>query len=372
MKTIVVSGVNIRKGGTLTILNDCLRYLSDFSKKNSLRIIAIVHKKELCAYPGIEYIEIPNSIKSWGRRLWNEYIHFHKLSKKIGHIDLWLSMHDTTPRVNADIQVTYCQTSFPFYNWKWHDFKMDYKIPLFAMFTRFAYKVNINNNKHLIVQQQWLRDGLSKLLNVAPEKFIVFPPEKKHINPITTDIKNTIPTFLYASSADCHKNFEILCQATHLLENEIGLGKFQTLITISGTENRYAKYLKKEWGSVNSLKFVGFQPKDKLYELYNSANCLVFPSKVETWGLPISEYSTTGKPMILADLPYAHETASGCNNTIYFNPNDASELKLYMQRICNNDVTFLSHSEHHELKQPAVTSWDELFKTLLNIYGTTT
>ena len=58
MKTLVISAVNIRKGGTLTILKQCLEYLSSVAKEHQWRVIAIVHRKDLCLYSGIEYIEI--------------------------------------------------------------------------------------------------------------------------------------------------------------------------------------------------------------------------------------------------------------------------------------------------------------------------
>ena len=48
-----------------------------------------------------------------------------------------------------------------------------------------------------------------------------------------------------------------------------------------------------------------------MYEKYNKIDCLIFPSKLETWGLPISEFMAFDKPMLIADLPYAHETAAG-------------------------------------------------------------
>ena len=65
-RTVVISAVNLRKGGTLTVLRDCLQYLSS---RKDLQVTAIVHKRELCDYPCIDYIEIPWSIKGWGRRL---------------------------------------------------------------------------------------------------------------------------------------------------------------------------------------------------------------------------------------------------------------------------------------------------------------
>ena len=91
-KTIVVSAVNIRKGGTLTILRDCLRYLSSLTE--DFRIVALVHRRELCDYQGIEYIEMPDIIKGWSRRLWCEYVSMYKLSQTLAPVHLWLSMHE--------------------------------------------------------------------------------------------------------------------------------------------------------------------------------------------------------------------------------------------------------------------------------------
>ena len=62
MRTIVVSAVNIRKGGTLTILRDCLGYLSTLALEGEYRVVAIVHKRDLSDYEGIEYIEIPSRV----------------------------------------------------------------------------------------------------------------------------------------------------------------------------------------------------------------------------------------------------------------------------------------------------------------------
>ena len=94
-KTIVVSAVSLRKGGTLTILQDCLCYLSALAADGNYRVIALVHKRELADYPHIEYIEMPDVIKGWGRRLWCEYVTMYKLSQKIMPVYLWLSLHDS-------------------------------------------------------------------------------------------------------------------------------------------------------------------------------------------------------------------------------------------------------------------------------------
>lgn len=150
-KTIVVSAVNIRKGGTLTILRGCLEYLSSLPCEE-YRVVALVHKRSLADYRNIEYIEIPTTVKSWFRRLWCEYVTMYGISKKLQPVDLWLSLHDTTPRVVAKRQAVYCQTSFPFLKVKIEDLRFDPKIVLFSLFTRFAYQINVHRNKYLIVQ----------------------------------------------------------------------------------------------------------------------------------------------------------------------------------------------------------------------------
>ncbi|MCS3171678.1 glycosyltransferase [Bacteroides thetaiotaomicron] len=103
------------------------------------------------------------------------------------------------------------------------------------------------------------------------------------------------------------------------MEQELGKGRFKVVLTISGQENKYAQWLYKKFGSVSSIEFAGFMSREKLFGYYHAVDCLVFPSKVETWGLPVSEFMATGKPMLLADLPYAHETAAGSMQTAFLN-----------------------------------------------------
>lgn len=366
MRTIVVSAVNIRKGGTLTILGQCLKYLSLLSETRGFRVVALVHRKSLICYPGIEYIEMPDTVKSWGRRLWCEYVTMHRISRELAPVYLWFSLHDTTPRVVAERQAVYCQTSFPFLRWKWQDLHFDYKIVLFALFTRLAYRINIKKNKYLIVQTDWLRKGFSKMFGLSESKFIVAPPKQAEMmESKPTCRENNVYTFLFASTPDCHKNFELVCQAARLLQDELGKNKFVVVFTIDGTENKYAHWLYKSWGDVASLRFTGLMERTKLYEYYANADCLIFPSRIETWGLPISEFTQFGKPMLLADLPYAHETAAGSTQTGFFNPCDANDLKEQMKRLVLNDKTFLATVPEREIARPVAYTWKELFDKLL-------
>ena len=367
MKTIVVSAVNIRKGGTLTILRNCLEYLSGLAQSGNYRVVALVHKKDLACYPGIEYIELPWTIKNWVLRLWCEYVTMYGISKQLSPVYLWLSLHDTTPNVKAERRAVYCHNPFSFYPWKWKDLFLNYHIVCFAWFTKYIYKINLHKNFRILVQQQWLRENFIRMFHLPRQKVVVTLPAK--VNPVPQTMKvapgTSVYTFLYPSYGDIHKNFELLCRVATSLENEMGIGKFRVILTLSGKENKYTRMLYKKWGKTSSLEFAGFMDKQRLYDTYARADCLVFPSKVETWGLPISEYAESGKPMLLADLPYTHETAAGSRQTAFFASNDADELKEYMRRLVSHDTSFLSAVPELDIEPPQSSTWGELFDILL-------
>lgn len=363
---IVISAVNIRKGGTLTVLRECLAFLSTHADR--YKVTALVHKRSLCDYPGIDYIEIPWSIKGWGRRLYCEYVTMNKISRSFdGEADLWFSLHDTTPRVLAKRQAVYCHTSFPFMKASWQDLRMDYKIALFSKFTRFAYRINVHRNEYLVVQQQWLRDSLSSLVGYDAKKIIVSPPSF-NLPRYPVPEPDGMPVFLYPATPDCHKNFETLCQASRILEEKVGPGKFKTLVTIDGKENRYSSWLYEKYHDVKSVEFHGFMSKDELMSWYGKAACLVFPSRIETWGLPISEYKPTGKPMILSDLPYAHETASGAPKVAFFPPTDAQKLSELMEDILDGNTDGFASIDPFSPEPLTASSWDSLFNLLLSAH----
>ncbi|AQX12417.1 glycosyltransferase [Elizabethkingia meningoseptica] len=369
-KTIVISAVNLVEAGTLAILRDCLHYLSSLAEQQDYRVVAIVYKKELAEFPNIEYIETQWPKKRWINRLWYEYRSMRKISKNLSPVDLWFSLHDTTPSVNAKRRAVYCHNSYSFYKWKLHDLIVAPKIALFAIFTKYIYKTNIQKNDYLVVQQKWFRDAMGDMFDFKPARIIVAPPHAS--NPKITgpneDVSGIIKdefSFIFAASPNSHKNFEVICKAADILENRYHIKNFRVYLTVKGNENKYAKWLYNKW-KLESIKFIGFVKKQTLWDYYEDSNCLIFPSKVETWGLPISEYSVLNKPMLLADLPYAHETAAGSQKVAFFNPDDPETLAKQMMQLVHKDCSFLSPVPIMSIESPVANSWKELFTILLN------
>jgi len=370
MKTIVVSAVNLRVGGTLTILRGCLQYLSALAAKGKYRIVALVYQKELAFFPNVAYIEMLWPKKSWLNRLWCEYVTMKQIAKKLSPVYLWLSLHDTTPTVLAEKRVVYCHNSFPYYKWKMREWWFAPKIVLFALLSKYVYRVNIYKNSYIIVQQEWMKKEFIRLFGFQDANIIVAPPassgEKGDELIIANRPGQGVYSFLFAASPDSHKNFECICHAARILKKQLGIEDFKVYITVKGDENKYAKWLFRKWSrKTSNVEFIGFLDRKSLYTYYQQSHCMIFPSKVETWGLPITEFAAFDKPMLLADLPYAHETAGGCSKVAFFNPDDPYQLATQMQQLIQGDENFLMKKEKNNIPGPVAWSWQELFDILL-------
>lgn len=364
MQTIVLSGINLFEGGTLSIYHDCLRVISESQIWKNNQIIAFVHKKELFEkYKDVaEFVELPKSRKSYFKRLYYEYFYFYWYSRK-KHIDIWLSLHDITPKVKADRIYTYCHNPAPFAKKNITKLKYSCKFTMFTFFYKYLYRINIKSATALIVQQDWIRKEFFKMFPV--KKIIVARPatiNNKRI--LDRSQSNRRKVFLYVSYPRYFKNFEILLQASERLENR-GDCNFETWITIDGTENRYSRELRQKYRHLKTVKWLGILPRNLVFQKYEYADILVFPSMLETWGLSISEFKSTGKPMLLADLPYAYEALGEYDRAEFFNPDDASELEKCMYKVLKGNMIFKKRKKM-DIDDPYADSWEELFEIIMH------
>ena len=362
-RNIVVSAINIFEGGPLAILKKCLSDLQA-SRSEEFNIIALVNKKETVGIPGIQYYEFPNSRKTWLHRLYHEYVYFKGLSRKL-EPRLWLSLHDITPNVEAEIRAVYCHNPAPFYKIALKDFVFEPTFGLFNLFYKYLYSINLKKNDHIIVQQENIRALFKN--NYGVDNVIVAYPENDRADGARIADDETFKSpasFIFPAFPRVFKNYELIGEAVKLLIKE-GVDQFRVYFTISGDENRYSKYIYREYGPIRNVRFLGVLKRDELERYYHEADCLLFPSKLETWGLPITEFKKFGKPMLLADLNYAHETLGSYGRVRFFNPAHPRELADLMRDCMTKKISFQT-VEAKIPGQPFAYGWPELFNLLLN------
>lgn len=363
MPTLVVSAVNIVEGGMLKILDDCLdtvrRDLPDW------RIVALVNNVKLVTTPGVEAIAFPRAKTSWLRRIYTEYVTFRKISHDL-NADIWWSLHDLSPFVKAGSQFVYCHNPVPFYRLAWREIWMEPGLLIFNAVYSLFYSINIKANRAVVVQQQWMREQFERRYCVR--NVIVAHPVTGDGTLLRNSSTNAkVNTFVFPSLSRAFKNFELIGDAARLLSEEPDWHG-RILLTISPDETRLSKDLFRRYGSTRGVEFIGRQTRPQMASLYREMDCLLFPSRLETWGLPITETKALGKPMILSDLPYARETVGTYSLARFVNPASPRQLADVMMKAHRTGW----HSKPvvaATIAEPFVQSWSELVATLVAMHG---
>ena len=361
MKTFVISAVTYNKEYQINILNNILNTILD--NFSNFRVIVMTSKKGTVKDKRVIEYEFPNFEKNWIYPIFLYYFGFRKLSKKL-NADIWLSMDSVTPWVVTKNQYSYFQNPSPFWHGSIKIIKYDFKFYLYTKVYSFFIRFLSKRLKAAIVQTDWMRNSFIKKFNINPVIVAAIVPHELENIPSTNKIKQrkiNIKNFIYPSFGYVYKNFEILGECAKILdEDTIWNGKI--IFTININENKYSKSFYEKYKKYNSLLFMGYQSQEGIQKLYETADALIFPSLIETWGMPLSEAKKFNLPIIASDLNYAHETIGNYHSVYFFDPYNAKNLASMLTK-CNQGINIFSSTSYPAPSPP----FAKTFKELLNI-----
>ncbi len=365
-KHVVVSAVNFSEGGPLTVLQESLEGAAQCLPVD-WKITALVHSKDLITNPRIETLAFPQSKRSWFKRLWLEWVVFKRISISLKP-DLWLSLHDITPRVKARRQAVYCHNPSPFHKLTWRDARLEPSFALFNLLYGRLYGAFISRNQTVVVQQAWLRQAF-KSLYAHPNVVVAYPSHPDEGGPAPAQTHAAIQfsksrplVMLYPALPRVFKNIEVLCEAMMRLPSA-ARGAVELQLTLNGTENPYARDLYRRFSSVHGVRFIGRQTRQQMAEAYRACDVVVFPSRLETWGLPITEAKALNKPLLVADLPYAHETVGSYSAVSFLPATDVQAwAKAFEQIVCGQHA--FGSQTRAAPEAPFAADWPQLWRLL--------
>lgn len=357
MIKLVISAINLVEGGGLQVLRDCVDAAARLA--DSVETTVLVHDRDLLARHDVRIIEIRDAKRRWWRRIDAEYRRFKRLSRQL-RPDVWLSLHDMTPNVLAGRQYVYCHNPAPFYRpnlrQMWHE-------PSFAVFNLLyglLYRINIRRNAAVIVQQDWLRREFLRryraraAVTAAPQASALAPARPVELRPARV--------FLYPALPRTFKNMEVVCDAVRQLDTDPAWSA-EIRFTIDGTENRYARWIAGYAAGLPSIRLIGRQDPKGMDRQYDEADVILFPSTLETWGLPITEAKSRGKPLLLANLPYAHETLGHYEGACFLDPANPREWEHAMREAAAGRYAF-AKAASGSVRAPDLADWDMLMAWL--------
>lgn len=196
------------------------------------------------------------------------------------------------------------------------------------------------------VASDWGKRDLVAHLGLRSDKVYVVPPEPALLAyPVPDDadlerVRSRVrlpPDFaFYPAQTWAHKNHLGLLEALAILRDRHGL---LVPVVCSGRVTPHGAAIRAraaELGLDEQLVFLGYVEPLELQCLYRLCRCLVFPSRFEGWGLPLTEALLLGVPIVCSDVTCLPEQAGDA--ALLFDPCRPEEIAATLARVWLDDA----------------------------------
>lgn len=316
---ILVLDVAASESGALTILNqfykDCKNGLD--KEDSFIFLLGSYHLEES---ERIQVINYPEVKKSWLHRIYFDKIKLNTIVKSL-KIDAIISLQNIIINNCSIPQFLYMHNALPFVPYK---YRINENLKLWT-YQNIIKKLIINSiakAQCTYVQSNWLEKSILK--EVPSANVQVCKPNINCEYPQNC-LKYTNGKFIYPSTAFDYKNNIAIIEALKLIDKQF-YNQIEIKLTLSENENTLTEKLYKEVKYNNlPVKFIGKIEKKSLLNLYSSHN-LLFPSYIESYGLPLYEARESNAFILASDTLHSHEILNQYKNKKYFDPFDYNML----------------------------------------------
>lgn len=315
-KTILVNATSLSNGGGLTILNQFMADLTENPMGNNSMVYVFVpdsfNSSQLPAY--IQCLKNSDNPFYKNRNYWN-YKGFKKWRKHNGiTADELFSLQNYFPFGFSKIDAfkrLYLHQPIPFFEYQWSIFKKNERK---LWFYRNVYyqliKKSAKEADQIIVQTEWFKNQLIKKTGIDNKKILVDRPVLTDIDPYMFESMSGLQgkmKLFYPAADYIYKNHELLFKAVNLLVNGSMQKKDLVLYVTLEQNNELAQRYIEKFNLEDHIILTGKLRYEEVMRFYKSVDALVFPSKIETFGMPLVESKAFNLPIIAADLPLYRE-----------------------------------------------------------------
>ncbi len=341
---ILVNDIAASGGGALSILQDFYSYIKDNDKNNQW--IFLLSNPFINETQRIKVKVIKKAKASWKNRFLFDLYAWKKVVNEY-QPDVILSLQNTIFCFCDYPQIVYIHQPLPFQQIKKFSLfnSKERKFWFYQNIIGMFIKYSARHANKVIVQTNWMKSQVERYSK--KNQTYKIPPNLIPYN-FSKEVDWKCNKFIYPTSQAIYKNNECLYTACDLLvERKL---QFVTEVTLESNENR------------KNVKFIGKIPRDILMEKY-SQYTLVFPSYIETYGLPLAEGRMCGALILAADTEFAREILDGYANAYYFDPFKPIELFELMHKVISGEIVKQRIVEN----KPIENTWGEIINLLENI-----
>ncbi len=348
---VVVNAVACTEGGAFSILESFYRYVRECDKENEW--IFLLGNDLLEDSPRLRTVVLPNVKNSWLRRLSFDLVSGRRFISSLNP-DVLLSLQNTHTDGVLCPQVVYVHQPLPFQRTRaFSPWRSDERVLAIYQYAIGALiKRSIRRSQHVIVQTQWMRDAILEQVGIARNRVTCVLPDLDDLSAYATDGVFQAGEFFYPTSELLYKNNECIYAACRLLRQQ-GTSDFRVTMTTKAVNPDL---------NVNAI---GRIPRYQVLH-WLSRTTLIFPSFIETYGLPLAEARALGAVVLAADCPYAREVLQDYPNAYYFDPASPKQLAALISRVVDGSITRVPDGEGGQVpRRPGQTpAWDDVLEIL--------
>ena len=195
---------------------------------------------------------------------------------------------------------------------------------------RLLFWTNKRNADYIVVQSESMASILQKK-GISKNKIIEFAycelGHNNEDNNTTLNDFNLKDEFLYVASGEPHKNHKNLLEAWCLLSAENIYPKL--ILTIDKNTDLYKYITRKIVKCGLKIDFKHNLERSELLNLYGRVKALIFPSFIESYGLPLAEAKHYKLPVIAPELDYVRDIVDPVET---FDPNSSKSISRSVKR----------------------------------------
>ena len=237
----------------------------------------------------------------------------------------------------------------------WTTVRSEIMKPFIFYLKKLYIKFKNNNNYIWIVQTKSVKDNLSKKLNINESNIKILPffynDKPKDCNQRLAKNNNN---FLYVADGSGQKNHKNLLKSIEYLPTDLAKSINLHLTIPLSSKIIIKKIFNMQSQGYNIINH-GYCTKDKINSLYKKCNFLIFPSKTESFGLPLLEASFFNCKIVASDLSFVYDIIDPLE---VFNPNDPKSISFAIQRAFNSKKNIINNIKIQN-------QIDEIFNLLL-------
>ena len=207
----------------------------------------------------------------------------------------------------------------------------------FRKWHEFVYRKTVKNAKKIFTVSNFSRHELIKYFDVPTDKISVIhcacPPHLQQ--DIFLDnfiekwkIDRSKKILLAVSSLSPNKNFKAIVEAMRYLKTD------SVELIIAGGSNT-AEFQTEIDKYMNDVKYVGYVSDEELITLYKVADCFIYPSFYEGFGVPPLEAMVNGCAVILSKMTALPEIYG--ESAVYCDPYNPSDIAEKIDAVFQNE-----------------------------------